>query len=451
MKTIEHFERALGRVALWAPRRVQTGNQTREDFVRRLRIYPHAIRAANAFYSPDRKALLFGYFNASESDSGDVLPGGLVFGALSHDIVAHETTHALLDGLHRRFREATNPDVLAFHEAFADIVALFQHFSLPEALHQQIARMRGDFLEENLLAKLAVEFGQATQMHGALRDAIGRVDGDQWVPQKPSRQDYERETEVHARGAVLVAAVFGAFVQIYRTRTIDLIRLATGGSGVLPAGALPAILVERLAREASKVASQVLNICIRALDYCPTVDITFGEYLRALITADRDLVPDDRRTYRVAFVSAFRDHGIYPADVRSLSIGSLVWEPPPLPLTKIGNVLRQMSLDWDRTSKREQAHLDCQKNARLMHSWLMNEAEVPKDEIAALGLSRQPGATTIGGWPANCGGSRSTPCGRRGGWVRMALCCPTWSSRLPRPSGPPPAVASVAGAPCWSI
>ena len=34
-------------------------------------------------------------------------------------------------------------------------------------------------------------------------------------------------------------------------------------------------------------------MCIRALDYCPAVDITFGEYLRALITADLDAVPND--------------------------------------------------------------------------------------------------------------------------------------------------------------
>src|SRR4030095_1436245 len=131
---------------------------------------------ANAYYSPEKKALLFGYFPASRSAPGSNLPGGLVFSCLSHDVVAHETTHALLDGLHRRFREATNPDVLAFHEAFADIVALFQHFSLPEALREQIARTRGDLGQENLLAQLAVEFGRATHHYSALRDAIGKME-----------------------------------------------------------------------------------------------------------------------------------------------------------------------------------------------------------------------------------------------------------------------------------
>src|SRR5260370_25581230 len=50
MTTIGHFERALGRVALWSSHR---SNGFDEQFVRRLRIYPHALRDRNAYYSPD--------------------------------------------------------------------------------------------------------------------------------------------------------------------------------------------------------------------------------------------------------------------------------------------------------------------------------------------------------------------------------------------------------------
>ena len=75
-------------------------------------------------------------------------------------------------------------------------------------------------------------------------------------------------------------------------------------------------------------------MCIRALDYLPPVDVTFFEYLRALITADYDLITDDRLKYRVAFVEAFRRRGIYPlnldtstADVpRTLSADTLRWQ-----------------------------------------------------------------------------------------------------------------------------
>jgi len=399
MKTIEHFERNLGRVALWAPNAPgDPGANGSERYVQRLRIYPHAIRAGNAFYSPERKSLLLGYFFASQTTAVDMLPGGVVFTALSSDIIAHETTHALLDGLHRRFREPTNADVLAFHEAFADIVALFQHFSMPEALRQQIAGTRGDLRTENLLAELAVQFGQATGKYGGLRNAIGTLDSDrQWRPAAPTPADYQQSTEAHARGSVLVAAVFDAFLQIYQSRSADLLRLATGGSGILPAGAISVDLANRLAQEASKAATHVLGICIRALDYCPPVDITFGEYLRALITADRDLVREDQRSYRVAFVTAFRARGIYPSDVKTLSVESLVWDSPPVPLSTIKIVLDRLSLDWDLMADRKTAYEASRTNAVIVRQWLMDPDQVSADDLSILGLVRQPGPMTIGG------------------------------------------------------
>src|SRR5204862_962375 len=133
----------------------------------RLQIYPHALRQANAFYSPQKIALLFGYFEASANDPGDHVPGSMVYSCLAHDIVAHETTHAILDGMHRRFNEATNPDVLALHEAFADIVALMQHFTIPEILETEIGRTRGSLRTQSILGSLALQFGRSTGKRGA--------------------------------------------------------------------------------------------------------------------------------------------------------------------------------------------------------------------------------------------------------------------------------------------
>ena len=315
-KTIQNFEEALGRRVLWSP---QIDPHGREKFNQHLRIYPHALRQANAYYSPRKKALLFGYFPASSKDSGNTLPGGIVFTCLSHDIITHETTHALLDGVHPYFGEPSNVDVLALHEAFADIVALFQHFSQPEVLRQQIARTRGDLSSSNLLAELAQQFGQATGKRGALRSAIGK---------DPDPTAFQTTIEPHARGSILVAAVFDAFLTVYKSRIEDLMRIATGGTGILPEGAIHPDLVNRMAEEAARVSQHILRMCIRALDYCPPVDITFGEYLRAIVTADSDLNPTDQGGYRIAMIESFRRRGIYASNVRSLSEESLLWFPP---------------------------------------------------------------------------------------------------------------------------
>jgi hypothetical protein len=337
MKTIEHFERALGRPVLWRPRINPDNRFDDSQFVRQLLIRPHALRQANAFYSPQDVALLFGYFEASANDPGNHVPGSKVYACLSHDIVAHETTHAILDGMHRRFNEASNPDVLALHEAFADIVALMQHFTIPEILESEIGRTRGNLRAESILGSLALQFGRATGKRGALRESIGSLDeNNQWVPLQPNPADYQTVMRPHSRGAILVAAVFDAFIAIYERRTEDLLRIYTGGTGVLPDGAIHPDLVKRLAGEAVKTAGHMLNMCIRALDYIPPVDITFGEYLRGIITADADLISDDRYNYRVAFIEAFRRRGIYPRDLDTLSVDTLRWQgvdfktqPPP--------------------------------------------------------------------------------------------------------------------------
>lgn len=323
MNTIRHFEQALGRVALWSSHWETGGGH---QFVRRLRIYPHALRDRNAYYSPDKKALLFGYFPVGFKDANNT-PGTIVFTCLSHDIIAHETTHALLDGVHPRFNMPVNLDVLAFHEAFADIVALFQHFSYPGVLSDQIARTRGDLTSENILGELAQQFGKASGRGEALRNALGGIDKatQKWVPHKPDVRALERISEPHDRGAILVAAIFGAFLKVYRARTVDLYRIASEGTGVLRAGDIHPDLTNRLAGEAARCAQQTLQMCIRAIDYCPPVGITFGDYLRAIVTADTDFNPDDPSGYRLAFVESFRQWGIHPAGMRSMSVESLLW------------------------------------------------------------------------------------------------------------------------------
>lgn len=386
MRIVRDFERALGRLVLWSPRRVEsrgTDGETvvREEFVRRLRIHPHALREANAYYSPDKKALLFGYFPDPGAPDGTDLT---VFTCLSHDIVAHEVTHALLDGIHRRFNEPSNPDVLAFHEAFADLVALFEHFSLPDVLRHQIAVTRGDLGGQNRLGELAQQFGQAIGNRGALRSAIGRVNPETgaWERLVPDPEAYRREKEPHDRGSILVAAVFDAFLTIYKSRVADLLRIATEGTGVLPVGELHPDLVDRLADEAAKSARRVLDMCIRALDYCPPVDITFGDYLRAIVTADHERDPLDDEHRRVAFVEAFRRYGIVPEGIRALSVDGLRWSPAAAAAEQQEDVVLEEVKSWavhigswGLTCDRHELYELMRKLRAQLHSYLADELE----------------------------------------------------------------------------
>ncbi len=409
MKTIENFERALGRPILWRPRPNPQKPSDDSGFVRRLRVRPHALQKANAYYSPQEVALLFGYFTAG-ADPGYHLPGSPVYTCLSHDIIAHETTHAVLDGMYRRFNEPTNPDVLALHEAFADIVALLQHFTIPELLAQEISRTRGDLEAESLLGKLAVQFGRAASGRGALRSAIGRVEDGVWKRFEPSPGALSKLSTPHARGAVLVGAVFDALIAIYNQRIADLLRIYTGGTGVLPSGSIHPDLVGRLAGEATKSANHVLTMCIRALDYLPPVDVTFFDFLRALITADFEIVADDRHNYRVAFVEAFSRRAIFPGGhdenvrggARALSADTLRWQgfsefniapdKRDKVMKKYDEIVQRLKSYADAClylTDREQLFRETRKQRIILHQQLETAFEIAPEFVESLGL--EPG------------------------------------------------------------
>jgi len=372
MKVIENFEWALGRRIYFHRRR-------------KLRILPHAFQGANAFFDPKLRAVLFGYFRADTTNPGPNLPGQTVFTCLSHDIIAHEVTHALVHRLRPYFMEPTNRDVAAFHEGFADIVAIFQHFSLQEILRGVIQETRSDLRSPGPLVDLASEFGYATGSGQALRSA---VDPDH----KPDPTLYQTVFEPHERGSILVAAVFDAFFTIYQRRIADLVRIATGGTGTLPEGNLHPDLVNRIATEAARTAQSILTMCIRAFEYLPPVDITFGDFLRALVTADFELAPADEVGQRAAMIEAFRARGIYPQNVTSLAEDSLRLEGPEAPLPsldidgKLGQLLMRGALEFSRGFKAdssfsasEQADFTMASQAELVDA----DQEEPEADLSA--------------------------------------------------------------------
>jgi hypothetical protein len=340
MSVIEQFERFMGRRFRW-----------RAD--RELRLVPHAFEGRNAFFDPERRAVLFGYFKADRRDPGPNLPGQMIFTCLSMDIIAHEVTHAIVHRQRRYYSEATNPDVFAWHEAIADLVAFFHHFTYPDVVADAVAAAQTDLREGGGLLELAREFGHSTGRGEALREAIS--------DREPTPERFINAEEPHERGACFVAGVFDAFLLTYQARIADLLRIATGGSGVLPPGRLHPDLVARVADEAVRNAERFLGMVVRAFDYLPVVDVTFGDVVRAIVTADRRLYPDDAHLLRSSLVEALRRRGIYPSLVTSLTDEALAWprpavypgltlfDPPTVPPIDLSGVILSATQDLDLT------------------------------------------------------------------------------------------------------
>lgn len=353
-RVIENFERALGR--RWAFR----GNDP-------LRIYPHAFDGRNAYYHSKLKALLFGYFRADPDDPGPNIPGQTIYTCLSHDIVAHEMAHAMVDRMREHFLEPSNPDTLAFHEGFADIIAILQHFSFSGLLRETIAKQRTDLRTPGPMLELASEFGFATGRRSALRSAL---DPDA----APDAQLYNATVEPHGRGSVLVRAVFDAFFSTYQARIADLLRISGEGAATSEHELHPD-LVGRVADEAAKTAQNVLTMCIRAFEYLPPVDVTYGDYLRALVTADFEVVPDDPLEQRNALIEAFRVRGIVPRGVGSLALNALLWPArtisEPLPRQDVVDELEAGAHAFTTTGQSNLRQWD----PRAMDAWAVRNAD----------------------------------------------------------------------------
>lgn len=293
MRTLARFELALGRRVPWG----FDGHQ--------LYVVPHAFAGANAFYSREDRALMFGYFHDGEA---------WVFTCLSHDIVVHEATHAILDGLRGGLVQASGPDQAAFHEGFADVVALLSVFSLREVIAFALTRQRcpavhdddgirlidGAALSHDALAETLL-FGLGEQFGGVISGVRGNpLRRSVRIAPSGSLLDSAEYADPHRRGEIFAAAMLRAMLDLWVARCSTLGRF---GSDLY---SLDAVIDEGV-----KAADQLLTIAIRALDYSPPLDLEFGDYLAALLTVDAEVAPDDSRySYRRIIRDSFAAYGI---------------------------------------------------------------------------------------------------------------------------------------------
>jgi hypothetical protein len=152
-------------------------------------------------------------------------------------------------------------------------------------------------------------------MRKGLRSAIGKP---------KTMKELHDTTECHERGSILVAAVFDAFFTVYLQRAAKHFRIYRSAGG-REGEDLAAPLADALCTEATSTAMQFFQTCARALDYLPPVDVTFGDFLRAVMTSETDFDAADQEGIRDAWMQAFRRREILPDDARFFSEGALCW------------------------------------------------------------------------------------------------------------------------------
>ena len=163
-----------------------------------LAIYPYGLpNVMNAFYSRAHCCLKF----------GDFVPAGQsqrVFTCRSLDIVAHESAHAVLDGLKPHWLLADNPPQTGgLHEAFGDLTAIFLSLSQLDLCEAIVAQTKARLHDKTFLADIAEEFGLALGRSNGLRNA----DNDITLSQAG--------TQVHAISQVFTGAVYDILADLF--------------------------------------------------------------------------------------------------------------------------------------------------------------------------------------------------------------------------------------------
>jgi hypothetical protein len=281
-------EHALGRPIRWAFGRG------------RLLVLPHAGYQENAFYDRATGALHLFYFEGPD--------GKPVYTCLSHDIVAHELGHAVLDGLKPGYNEVSSPETAGFHEYFGDAIAMLASLRKREIAKLVTEGAPARLKPKNVVSAIASEFGAAIR---------GLPDQDylRGAWNKRTMCDLRGTYEEHDWSEILTGVYYDLLQYLYVRNLKGLSPKPAEPSeeSLDPYGEVGDKPDQRRAIQALfRAADQTANVMLRAIDYCPPVDLRYDEYARALLRADEVAYPVDNYGIREELKRIFRQRGLRP-------------------------------------------------------------------------------------------------------------------------------------------
>ena len=284
--TLNMYQRLLGGTNIpWA---WNTGGITDP-----IALSPRAGVTPNAYYSRSQKALKFFYFTPTGASSP-------IYTCRSLDIVAHETGHAVLDGLKPGWLSGGNPPQTGgLHESFGDLTSLFLALSMFDQVSAAIALTKANLhAKSNFLAALAEQFGTALGFPQGLRNA----DNDLKLSQVGN--------EVHAISQVFTGAIYDVLADIF---VFEKNRQAATKD---PA----AVLYE--------VSAHLCKLLVQAIKAAPGLGATYADVVNQMLTISH--AQSDPPIYRTFLRNRFtlREVVVSVTPLKALHAGTVKWEDP---------------------------------------------------------------------------------------------------------------------------
>ena len=254
----------------------------------RLIVLPHAGMRINTSYNRMGKCLVLGYI---------IRNGVPVYDCLSHDVIAHEIGHAILDGIRPYYYNSISLQTKAFHEFIADFTSILSVLIVRLVRRAVAETSHGNLKNAKVISQLAEEKGAE---ENAIKQYVRNASNE-------TRMEHVENSPNHYYWSeVLTGAMFEILAKISNLRMEK----------------------QKDTPEQALHATQNLNrIAFRALDYCPPVDIQFADYVDALIRANEIAYPADTLGYREIIQTTFSERGIKQIDRPELpNPADLIWK-----------------------------------------------------------------------------------------------------------------------------
>lgn len=251
MKLFEH-KNVLGRPVSWA----FDGPQ--------LLVVPRAGEWANAFYQRESRSLQFFYVRPDPRSEP-------IFTSLSRDIVAHETAHAILDGIAPDLYDAHTPESLAIHEAVADLVAVMMAAESSRLIEAVLSSTRGAVESSTPFSSIAAQFGAAL-------DRTGKAKYLRQLANRKALSDVSA-TEPHELSEVLSGALFRVLMKMHEAHRVDLVEEERWQ-------AFPDPWYSCSGRAFTAACFRLRNAAFQALEYLPPGEVSFADYARAILAVN---------------------------------------------------------------------------------------------------------------------------------------------------------------------
>ena len=272
VRTLSMFEEpdTLGRKVTWAFGAPQ------------LLVVPRAGWLPNAYYERRSRSLQFFAFQARN--------GQIVYTSLSRDIVAHETAHAVIDGIAPDLYDALDPQSLAIHEGLADLTAMLLAFRSGRLRKAVLDANEGSIENSTAFSSIAEEFGKEIDPTGQI-GYLRNLRNKEQITKPPGN-----EPEPHELSQVISGVLYEFMCKLhtdYKKRLAQRTgKTEFNVSGLALYGA----------------SEQFKRMVLRGLDYLPPGEVTFADLGRAILAADQASYEDD--TDRIWLRDAFAWRGI---------------------------------------------------------------------------------------------------------------------------------------------